>query len=105
MTLDEVKNTIATNEAIMVYFSGVNCNVCKALKPKLKQTFDTEFPKIKQIYIDIDKSKDIAVEYGVFSIPTILVFFDSKEFVRKSRNLSIVAFIEELKRPYGMIFE
>ncbi len=52
MTLEEIKNEIENSEAVMLYFWGDNCNVCDALKPKIKGLLDSEFPNIKQIYID-----------------------------------------------------
>ena len=63
------------------------------------------FPRIKQIYISAEEYKTTAIEYGVFSMPTIIVYFDGKEFARKSRNLSVAGFIQELKRPYGLFFD
>jgi thioredoxin-like negative regulator of GroEL len=89
----------------MVYFSGKNCNVCKVLQPKIKKAFNKEYPKIKDIYIDAEENQEIAIEFGVFSVPTIIVFFDKKEFARKSRNLSVDGFIQELKRPYNLFFD
>jgi len=105
MQVDELKNFISSNDAVMVYFGGEFCGVCKVLQPKIKEAFEKDFPKIEQIYIDADSYKQTAIEYGVFAIPTIIVFFDKKEFARKSRNLSVQGFISELQRPYGLFFE
>ena len=105
MQIDELKNSINTKDAVMVYFGGEFCGVCKVLQPKIKEAFEKEFPKIEQIYIDADNYKQTAIEYGVFTIPTIIVFFDKKEFARKSRNLSVPGFISELQRPYGLFFD
>ncbi|MEA2017339.1 MAG: thioredoxin family protein [Campylobacterota bacterium] len=105
MNLEDLKQTIKENDAVMVYFSGENCGVCKVLEPKIKEAFSNEFSKIKQIYISVEKYKTTAIEYGVFSMPTIIVFFDKKEFSRKSRNLSVQGFVDELKRPYGLFFD
>ena len=60
--------------------------------------------KIQQIYISADDYKQTAIEFGVFAVPTIIVYFDGKEFERKSRNFSVGGFIEELQRPYGLFF-
>lgn len=104
MEIEKLKQKIKNNDAVVIYFSGENCGVCKVLEPKIKEAFSIEFPKIKQIYINADKYKTTAIEYGVFSMPTIIVFFDGKEFAKKSRNLSVDGFIQELKRPYGLFF-
>lgn len=103
MTIDSIKEIIDKNMGVMLYFSGQNCGVCEALKPKVKETFDKHFLDIKQVYIDAATHQDIAASFNVFTVPTLLVFLDKKEFVRKSRNLSIPALIEEIKRPYQMM--
>ena len=104
MQIEELKQTIQSEDAIMIYFSGEFCGVCKVLQPKIKDVFSNNFPKIKQIYIDADEYKQTAVEFGVFAVPTIMIYFDGKEFARKSRNLSVSGFIQELQRPYGLFF-
>ena len=104
MKIDELKQIIESNDSVMVYFSGEFCGVCKVLQPKIKSAFQKEFPKIKQIYISADEFKQTAVEFGVFAVPTVIVYFEAKEFARKSRNLSVSKFVEELQRPYGLFF-
>jgi len=47
MTLEELQNTIKIEVGVLLYFSGENCNVCHALRPKFKELFDTEFPALK----------------------------------------------------------
>lgn len=100
--LDELNKYISTQAAVLIYFSGQNCSVCKDLKPKIKNTISQNFPKIEIYEVKSDLYKHIASSFSVFSIPTILVFFDSKEFKRYGRNISIYQFIEDLKRPYTL---
>ena len=104
MQIEELKETIQNEDAVMVYFSGEFCGVCKVLQPKIKDAFEKEFPNIKQVYISADDFKQTAVEFGVLAVPTIIVYFDGKEFARKSRNLSVAGFVDELQRPYGLFF-
>jgi len=105
MNIEAIKQTINNNDTVMIYFSGKFCGVCKVLQPKIKEVFLEEFPKIKQIYIDADNYKQTAIEFGVFAVPTIIVYFDGKEFARKSRNLSVGGFVHELQRPYSLFFD
>ena len=104
MTLEELKNTIKTQEAIMVYFSGKSCGVCQALKPKIEETFSTKFPKIKQLYIDAQDNPKISANYNVFTLPTIFVFFEGKEFFQKSRLISIEETTKAIQRPYSLFY-
>ncbi len=105
MTLEQCKQTISDEPAILIYFSGVGCGVCTALQPKIKKAFEENYPKIKQYYFDIEEYKEIAINFNVFSMPTVLVFLDGKEFVRKSRNMSVDGIINDLQRPYNLFIE
>jgi thioredoxin-like negative regulator of GroEL len=102
-TIENINNTIEKNMAVMLYFSAPSCNVCHALKPKLIDALDANFDDFKVESVDISKSEEIAPHFGVFSIPTILVFLDGKEFLRKSRNMSVDEVIREIKRPYEIM--
>jgi thiol-disulfide isomerase/thioredoxin len=102
---DEFDKIVRDELAVLFYFSTPTCNVCQALKPKINDAFEKNFPKIKRYFIDSLATPDIPATLGIFSVPTILVYFDSKEFVRESRNLSVDAFIQKTKRAYDLIFE
>jgi len=90
--------------ALLAYFSIEACNVCKVLKPKVAELIQTEFPKIKLIYIKSDKLPEVAAQHQVFAAPTILVYFEGREYIRKSRNIGIGELQREIERPYSMIF-
>ncbi len=102
--MKEIETLIAQKPAVLLYFWGEHCNVCHALQPKLFEAFETHFPKIEKMTVDVGKHADIAAHFGVFSIPTAIVFLDGREFARVSRNVSIPAFVEKIRRPYDMLF-
>jgi hypothetical protein len=64
-----------------------------------------EFPQIKLVYVKSDVLPEIAAQNQVFAAPTILIFFDGREYIRKSRNIGIGELQQEIARPYSMIFE
>ena len=103
MTIDELENDIKNEVGLLLYFSGENCNVCHALRPKFKNTFDLEFPELKQIYLDAQENAELSAHYQVFSVPTMIIFMDGREFSREGRSVSIHQLIEKLKRPYQMM--
>ncbi len=105
MTLEELQYTIRTEVGVLLYFSGENCNVCHALRPKFKEVFDENFSQLKQIYLDAHENPEISAHFQVFSVPTMIVFMDGKEFAREGRSVSLHQLTEKLKRPYGMMTE
>ncbi len=103
--LQQLQNNINTGKPVLVYFSGENCSVCKVLKPKIEEEIKKAFPKFELFEIKTDLDKEITAHFMIFSIPTTLIFFDSKEFKRYGRNMSIPLFIDEIKRPYELMCE
>jgi thioredoxin-like negative regulator of GroEL len=91
-------------EALLLYFSHEECNVCKVLKPKIDELLTAQFPAIKMVYINTKKFPQIAGQERIFTVPTIVVIFDGKEYLRKSRNVSLQVLAEELERPYSLFF-
>lgn len=102
-TIEEIEQTIKENLAVMVYFSAPTCNVCHALKPKLLEAIDANFKEFEVVSVDTSVSQDIAAHFSVFTIPTVLVFLDGREFLRKSRHMSVDEVIREIKRPYEIM--
>lgn len=90
--------------ALLTYFSTEICNVCKVLKPKVGELIDNEFPIIRTVYIQTDKIPEAAAQNQVFVVPTILVFFEGREYIRKSRNIGIGELQQEISRPYSLLF-
>jgi len=109
--IQEIKSLAEFNQKIselpgaLFYFSHEKCNVCKVLKPKIHDLFKSEFQKIHMFYCDTVLYPEIAGQNSIFTVPTILVFFDGKEFLRKSRNIGIDELKMELVRPYTIFFD
>lgn len=87
----------------MLYFSAPTCNVCHALKPKLVEAISAEFPIFVIESIDISETPEIASHFSVFTIPTVLIFFQGREFLRKSRHMSVGEVVDAIKRPYTLM--
>ncbi len=103
-TPEEIENAM-NYPASLLYFSSLSCNVCKVLKPKVAEMINEDFPKIRLYYIDIEMSPALSGQHSIFSIPAILIFFDGKEFFRKSRNINLADLRKEIERPYYLLFE
>jgi len=102
-TIEDINNIITKNPAVMLYFSAPTCNVCHALKPKLLEAINSNFKEFEIVSIDVSIQQDIAANFSVFAIPTVLIFLDGREFLRKSRHMSIDEVIREIRRPYEIM--
>ena len=104
MDLESIENIIKEKPAVALYFSAPSCNVCHALKPKLFAALQENFKELEIISIDVSEDQAIAAHFSVFAIPTLLVFLDGREFLRKSRHMSIDEVVAEIARPYEIMF-
>ena len=102
-TIENIEKTIQENLAVMVYFSAPTCNVCHALKPKLLEAIEGNFQEFQIVSVDISVEPEVAAHFNVFAIPTLLIFLDTKEFLRKSRHMSVEGVIAEIERPYSIM--
>lgn len=57
------------------------CGPCKMLAPEL-EAFAQETQEVKVCKLNVDESSELAMIYGVLSVPTLLLFKDGKEIAR-----------------------
>ncbi|MGD8589828.1 MAG: thioredoxin family protein [Chromatiales bacterium] len=101
-TLDEFTGWLARHPLCAVYFSGPDCAVCEVLKPKLIELLQQDFPRLLLGEVDCAVSAELAAQQTVFTIPTLIVYFDGREAIRKVRSFSLGELAAELARPYGI---
>ncbi len=101
---DHFEELRINNRGILFYFSNDDCNVCKVLKPKVYEMLQKKYPEVKFYYVDTKALPDIAAQNRVFTIPTLLVFFEGRELIRKSRYIGINELADEISRPYDILF-
>jgi thioredoxin 1 len=101
--LEELQQLIQDATISVIYFSNDACNVCKILKPKIRELLDMQFPKVELVYVDIEKSPVISGQYRVFTIPTIDIYVEGKEHARFSRNVTMHDFEAAIRKPYDIL--
>ncbi len=69
---DEFKEAIKEGKVVVDLFATW-CGPCKMLSPILDEISE-EITTTKFYKVDVDDNEDIAREYNVMSIPTVLVF-------------------------------
>ena len=59
---------------VIVDFWATWCGPCRAIKPVLEQLSGETNGEFNIVGVDVDECGDLAAEYSVSSIPTLLVF-------------------------------
>jgi thioredoxin 1 len=76
-TEEEMKLALASGKPVLVDFGANSCLPCRQMRPVLKEIATEYSEKAKILVIDVYKYQNLAKEYRVLMLPT-LVFFDSK---------------------------
>ncbi|GAI01596.1 Thioredoxin 1 [subsurface metagenome] len=76
---DEV---ISSEKPVLVDFWAVWCGPCKMIAPELKKLSEEKSGELKIGRLNVDDNRDIAIKYGISSIPTLLLFKNG-EVVKK----------------------
>ena len=76
-TIEEFKKALTSGKPLLVDFGANNCVPCRQMRPILKELEKEYTGKAGILVIDVYKYQDLAKEYKIQLIPT-LVFFDAK---------------------------
>ena len=59
---------------VLVDFGAVWCSPCKMLDPIVEELAGDWVGKVKVVHIDVDHNPDIAMQFNVMGVPTLLLF-------------------------------
>ncbi len=104
LSLFELEILKEKRESFYIYFSAPSCGVCQILSPKISSMMQKEFPILKAFHVDSSLQPEIGAQLGLYTNPGLLVFLDGKEFLRRSRAISVTQVEEEIRRVYNLLF-
>ena len=62
----------------LVDFFATWCGPCKMLAPVLEEVSKEFEGRAKVVKVDVDELRDLAMEYHIASVPTVILFKDGK---------------------------
>lgn len=68
---------LQADKLVVMDFWASWCGPCMMLKPIFEE-LSGELPKVKFCKLDVDEERELAIEYGIESIPTLLFFKNGK---------------------------
>lgn len=69
---------------VMVDFTAIWCGPCKMLDPVVTQLSQEWNGKVKVVKLDVDDNTNLAIQYGVMGVPTLILFIAGKPVQRLS---------------------
>jgi thioredoxin 1 len=62
------------SEPVLVDFTAVWCGPCKMLDPVVKELAEDWNGKVKVVKLDVDNNPNLAMNYQVMGVPTLMLF-------------------------------
>ena len=69
---------LRSDKPVLLDFYADWCGPCKMLSPILHELAEEKSGALKVGKVNVDEQPDLAAEFGVMSIPTLLVFRDGR---------------------------
>ena len=92
------KEVINSELPVLVDFWAAWCGPCSAVVPALEELSDEYAGKFRVAKVNVDENPELASEYGIRSIPTMVLFKDRSQIDRFTGALpkeAIINFVNE----------
>lgn len=90
---------LSSSQPVLVDFWAEWCMPCKILAPTIDEIADQYAGKALVGKVDIDSNNQVAVQFGISAIPTVILFKDgqvAKKFVGLTKKEDLAAAIDAL---------
>ena len=67
------EEVLKSNKPVLIDFYADWCGPCRMMAPIIDQIAEEMSDKIKVGKVNVDENQELAMEYGVMSIPTIVI--------------------------------
>lgn len=101
-TGEDFSKALKSGKPVLVDFGSNSCIPCRQLRPILQEIRKEQAGKIEVLVIDVYKYQDLANEYRIQVIPTIILFDSNAKEVFRNQGFMPKAAIMEQTRKVGV---
>ena len=89
------EEVLQSDKPVLIDFWAVWCGPCRMVGPVIEEVGE-EHPEIKVGKVNIDEQPELAQQFGIMSIPTMIVFKDGKAAAKQVGAVPKDAILEML---------
>lgn len=86
--MSKFNDLINSKTPVLVDFFATWCGPCQMLMPVLKEVKDNLGERITILKMDVDKNQELAAQFQVRGVPTMMLFQNGKQLWRQSGVLT-----------------
>lgn len=94
----DFEKSVANNSGLVVVdFSAVWCGPCQMLAPVFEKIAEKYADTVKFFQVDVDEEQDLAIQFKVQGVPTLVFFKDGKEVERHTGLIQEINLDEKIQ--------
>lgn len=94
VTSEKVKQLQLEGKKVLVDYWAKWCGPCKALIPRL-ESIEGQYPDVVFVKVDVDENMDSALDLGIRSVPTVIIY-DGEKIISRSQGASAESFYKDI---------
>jgi thioredoxin 1 len=92
---------LQADRPVLVDFWAEWCTPCHMVSPAVEAIAREHGDRLKTVKVNIDDNPDIAMRFGIMSIPTLIVFKEGREQARLVGARGKEAILKEIERHFA----
>lgn len=93
------KQVLQAERPVLVEFGAVWCGPCRRMEPELARLREEWGERMQILSVDVDEASDLAMQFMVLSVPT-LILFQNGEAVKRLSGFQPLQRLKESFEPY-----
>ncbi len=82
--METFNDIISADQLVLVDFFATWCQPCQMMHPILEQLKASVGDKLRIIKVDVDRHSDVAAQWRIQSVPTLMLFRNGEVLYRNS---------------------
>ncbi|HIP18495.1 MAG TPA: thioredoxin [Sulfurovum sp.] len=92
---EALQSAFDKKDTVIIKFGSEYCEPCHALECELEE-LDEEMDNVSILMVDTAESQDLAEQYDVFELPTMIIYKDSETVIYHKEGVILAPDIEKI---------